>query len=123
MITFEEYKETESASDLLEKVKRQLSKRGFDISEYHDDEIFDEIEAAIEAVNNRRHFISTDTVLFEDRYKNTVIELCISSFAKMGAEGELAHSENGVSRTYAGASRYPNDVLQEIVPLARLRNL
>lgn len=123
MITFEEYKETESASDLLEKVKRQLSKRGFDISEYSDDEIFDEIEAAIEAVNNRRHFISTDTVLFEDRYKNTVIELCISSFAKMGAEGELAHSENGVSRTYAGASKYPNDVLQEIVPLARLKNL
>ena len=100
MITFEEYKETEEASDLLEKLKRQLQRRGFDISTYSDDELYDEVETAIEAVNERRHFISTDTILFENKYKNIVIRLCISAFAKMGAEGELAHSEGGISRTY-----------------------
>ena len=123
MITFDDYKETEEASALLEKLKRQLQKRDFDISTYSDDEIYDEIESAIEAVNERRHFISTDTVLFENKYKNIVIRLCISAFAKMGAEGELAHSEGGVSRTYAGAAEYPNDILKEIVPLARLKEL
>lgn len=123
MITFAEYKETEDATDLLEKLKRQLTKRGFDVSEYSDNELFDEVENAIEAVNDRRHFISTDTELFESKYKSIVIRLCISSFAKMGAEGELAHSENGVSRTYAGAAEYPNDILKEIVPLARLKNI
>lgn len=123
MITFDDYKETEEAGALLEKLKRQLQKRDFDISTYSDDEIYDEIESAIEAVNERRHFISTDTVLFENKYKNIVIRLCISSFAKMGAEGELAHSEGGVSRTYAGAAEYPNDILKEIVPLARLKEL
>ena len=123
MITFDDYKETEEASALLEKLKRQLQKRDFDISTYSDDEIYDEIESAIEAVNERRHFISTDTVLFESKYKNIVIRLCISAFAKMGAEGELAHSEGGVSRTYAGAAEYPNDILKEIVPLARLKKL
>lgn len=123
MITFDDYKETEEAGALLEKLKRQLQKRDFDISTYSDDEIYDEIESAIEAVNERRHFISTDTVLFENKYKNIVIRLCISAFAKMGAEGELAHSEGGVSRTYAGAAEYPNDILKEIVPLARLKEL
>lgn len=123
MITFDDYKETGEASELLEKLKRQLQRRDFDISTYSDDEIYDEIESAIEAVNERRHFISTDTVLFENKYKNIVIRLCISAFAKMGAEGELAHSEGGVSRTYAGAAEYPNDILKEIVPLARLKEL
>ena len=123
MITFDDYKETEEASALLEKLKRQLQKRDFDISTYSDDEIYDEIESAIEAVNERRHFISTDTVLFENKYKNIVIRLCISAFAKMGAEGESAHSEGGVLRTYAGAAEYPNDILKEIVPLARLKEL
>lgn len=123
MITFDDYKETEEAGALLEKLKRQLQRRDFDISTYSDDELYDEIESAIEAVNERRHFISTDTVLFENKYKNIVIRLCISAFAKMGAEGELAHSEGGVSRTYAGAAEYPNDILKEIVPLARLKEL
>ena len=123
MMTFDDYKETEEAGNLLDKLKRQLTKRGFDISEYSDDELYDEVETAIEAVNERRHFISTDKTLFESKYKNIVIRLCISAFAKMGAEGELAHSEGGVSRTYAGASEYPNDILKEIVPLARLKEL
>lgn len=123
MITFDDYKETEEAGALLEKLKRQLQRRDFDISTYSDEELYDEIESAIEAVNERRHFISTDTVLFENKYKNIVIRLCISAFAKMGAEGELAHSEGGVSRTYAGAAEYPNDILKEIVPLARLKEL
>lgn len=123
MITFEDYRETDEAYELVGKLKRQLAKRGFDISSYKIDDFFDEIENAIEAVNERRHFISTDTILFENKYKNIVIRLCISAFAKMGAEGELAHSEGGVSRTYAGAAEYPNDILKEIVPLARLKEL
>ena len=123
MMTFEEYKNTEEAFSLLEKLKRQLEIREFDISHLDDEILFDEIEHAIEAVNDRRHFISTDQKLFEDKYKGIVIRLVICSFSKMGAEGQLAHSENGVSRTYAGASEFPNDILKEIVPLGRIREL
>ena len=36
-------------------------------------------------------------------------------FAKRGAEGETAHSENGVSRTYASAN-VSEDLLKEITP-------
>ena len=120
-MTFEDYKKTEHAKKLLDKLKRKLAQCGFEIPS--NDDLYDEIESAIEAVNDRRHFISTDEKLFEDKYSSIVIRLCICSFSKMGAEGQLAHSENGVSRTYAGASEYPNDILKEIVPLGRLRNL
>lgn len=123
MITFKEYKETEEAKELLEKLKRRLQVRDFDISDYNDGDLFDEIETAIESVNDRRHFISTDKKLFEDKYKNIVIRLCICSIAKMGAEGQTSHSENGISRSYSGATEYPSDILNEIVPLARIKEL
>lgn len=123
MMTFEDYKKTNEASTLLEKLKRRLKIRGFNVDDFEDEDLYDEIESSIEAVNSRRHFISTDQKLFEDKYKEIVIRLCICSVAKMGAEGQISHSENGVSRTYAGASELPNDILKEIVPLGRIREL
>ncbi len=123
MMDFEKYKETTECKELLEKFKRKLKIRGFDICEESNVSLLDEIEDAIEAINNRRHFVPTNDRLFETQYKGKVLRLAICSYSKMGAEGELAHSENGVSRTYAGASEYPNDILEEIVPLGRIREL
>lgn len=123
MMTFEDYKHTQECFDIYEKLKRQLKNRGFDISNVSEDDFYDEIENAIEAVNDRRHFISNDQKLFEDKYRGIVVRLAICSFAKMGAEGQLAHSENKVSRTYAGASEFPNDILKEIVPLGRMKSI
>lgn len=122
-MTFEEYKNTEESEALLDKLKRKLKVRGFNIEDFTDKDLYDEIEDAIETVNDRRHFIPTDTKLFEDKYKGIVVRLCICSIAKMGAEGQISHSENGVSRTYSGASEMPNDILQEIVPLGRIKEL
>lgn len=122
-MNFEQYKITEEAIELVNKYKRKLKKAGFDIEGISLNDFFDDIEDAIEAVNSRRHFIPTSDKLFEDKYKGIVIRLAICSFAKMGAEGQLAHSENGISRTYAGASEYPNDILKEIVPIGRFKSL
>ena len=82
MMSFEDYRETEEAENLLEKVKRQLKNRGFDITSLSEDDFYDEIENAIEAVNDRRHFISTDQKLFEDKYKGIVVRLVISSLCR-----------------------------------------
>lgn len=120
---FKEYKKTDEGVELLSKLKRRLKVRGFDVSELSDNDLFDEIESAIEAVNDRRHFTPTDTKLFEDKYKNIVIRLAICSISKMGAEGEIIHSENGISRSYSGSSEHPSDILSEIVPLGRIRNI
>lgn len=122
-MTFEDFKNTEQANILMAKLRRKLKQRDFDISEVTDNDLLDEIESAIEAVNGRRHFVPTETKLYEEKYNNIIIRLCICSFSKMGAEGELAHSENNISRTYAGASEYPNDILKEIVPLGRIKEL
>lgn len=119
---FEQYSKTDEALALIKKLKRKLELRGFDIEDYEDSDFLDEIESAIESVNERRHFVPNSTRFFEEKYKNIIIRLCICSFAKMGAEGELSHSENGISRTYAGASEHPNDILKEITPLARLKS-
>lgn len=120
-MTFEDYKTTAEASSLVAKLKRKLIQRGFEVPSAED--LYDEIEDAIEAVNDRRHFTPNNEKLFEDKYKGHVIRLCICSYSKMGAEGQLAHSENGISRTYAGASEYPNDILKEIVPLGKVKSL
>lgn len=122
-MTFDEYKKTEEGTNLLEKLKRKLKVRGFNITDFEDDDLYDEIEDAIETVNDRRHFLPTDTKLFEDKYKGIVVRLCICSIAKMGAEGQTSHSENGISRTYSEASEMPNDILREIVPLGRIKKL
>lgn len=122
-MTFNEYKDTEESEALLDKLKRKLKIRGFNVEDFSNEDLYDEIEAAIEAVNDRRHFIPTDTKLFEDKYKEIVVRLCICSIAKMGAEGQISHSENGISRIYSGASEMPNDILGEIVPLGRIKEL
>lgn len=122
-MTFDEYKKTDEGINILEKLKRRLEVRGFNITDFSDNDLNDEIESAIEAVNGRRHFSPNEKQLFEDKYKEIVIRLCICSIAKMGAEGQISHSENGISRTYAGASELPNDILKEIVPLARIKEI
>ena len=102
---------------LFPKIKRKLARLELT---FDDADIYDEIENAFEAINSRRHFNPTSSILIEEKYKNLAYELCIVSMVKEGAEGEKSHAENGVNRTYNG-SDYPEDMLKRIVPLARLR--
>ena len=45
--------------------------------------------------------------------------MCVHAISKYGAEGESAHSENGINRTYSGADDYPKEILMKIIPLAK----
>ena len=113
----EEFTNNEVVKSLLEKIKRKLNRLDL---EFSDEDIYDEIENAFEAINSRRHFNPTSSILIEDKYKNLAYELCISSMTKEGAEGETSHSENGINRSYDSSS-YPESMLRRIVPLAKLR--
>ena len=113
----EEFQNNEVVISLLAKIKRKLNR--LDLT-FEDADIYDEIENAFEAINSRRHFNPTSSILIEDKYKSLAYELCIVSMTKEGAEGEKSHAENGINRTYNG-SDYPEDMLSRIVPLARLR--
>ena len=113
-----EEEENETVKYVYEKVSRKIERLGL---EFDDEDIYDEIENAFEAINSRRHFNPTPSILIEDKYKNLAYELCIASMVKEGAEGETSHSENGIARKYDSSS-YPEDLLKRIVPLAKLRS-
>lgn len=106
-----------SITDLVSKLKTVLTARNFD--NYSDDYLIYEIEQAISTINRCRRFTPTSEIPYDAKYEYLIIPMCVSAIAKIGAEGELSHSENGVSRTYTSANDYPKDLLQQIVPLVK----
>ena len=52
-----------------------------------------------------------------ERYEYVQVEIAVYLINKRGAEGETAHSENGISRTYDNAD-IPSALLRDIVPFA-----
>lgn len=100
-------------------LRRKVQARN--ISYATEDDLRDEIFEAIQAVNERRRFEPTSLIPFEEKYSSLIVKLALSSIAKYGAEGEKAHSENGINRTYDNASEYPESLLGRIVPLAKAR--
>lgn len=79
----------------------------------------DEVETAIETVNNRRGYVGTEDRPYEERYSNLIYEMALYSLTKMGAEGETTHNENGVNRSYASGTAYPRELLNRIIPLVK----
>ena len=51
------------------------------------------------------------------RYHSTQLEIAAYLLNKRGAEGEIAHNENGINRSYESAS-VPESMLKGIVPFA-----
>lgn len=52
-----------------------------------------------------------------DKYATNQVEIAAYMLNKRGAEGETAHSENGVSRSYEDGD-IPPSLLRRIVPMA-----
>ena len=57
-----------------------------------------------------------EDIEFPPRYDRLACEIAVAIISKIGAEGEISHSENGISRTYA-TGFIPKDMLQSVVPL------
>lgn len=53
-----------------------------------------------------------------DKYAMDQCELAVRSIARIGAEGQTAHGENGISRTWASAD--DEDILRRITPLVEV---
>ena len=74
------------------------------------------IEQAEWIVLNRRYpFGPPDGAMVEERYEHIQIQIALELFSKMGAEGQTAHDENGINRTYEAADVSPS-LLKRIVP-------
>ena len=103
--------------NLAKKVYRKAISRNMNY--VSGDDCVEEVISAINDVNERRRFISTEKELFEAKYELIVLKLCIFNIAKYGAEGETSHSENGINRSYEGPDGSADAILKKIVPLAR----
>lgn len=53
-----------------------------------------------------------------ERYDQLQCELASRLFLRRGAQGEVAHNENGVNRTYGSVD--DRDLLNKIIPFAKL---
>ena len=96
----------------LERLKSRITEK--DVS---DTELEDILESAKAVILSRRFPFGEYPAEIEDRYKDLQIRIAVEMFNKQGAEGELAHSENGVSRSYSSAS-VSEELLREITPKA-----
>ena len=82
-----------------------------------DAELEDILESAKAVILSRRFPFGEVPEEIEPRYKDLQIRIAVEMYNKLGAEGETAHSENGISRSYASAS-VSEELLREITPKA-----
>ena len=95
----------------LERLKIRITE------EATDNELEDILESAKAVILSRRFPFSEHPTEIEDRYKDLQIRIATEMWSKRGAEGETAHSENGISRSYSSAS-VSEELLREITPKA-----
>ena len=95
----------------LERLKIRITENVNDV------ELEDILESAKAVILSRRFPFGEYPQELEERYKDLQIRIAVEMFNKRGAEGETAHSENGVSRTYQSAN-VSEDLLKEITPKA-----
>ncbi len=71
-----------------------------------DDEILkSELLVAESLILNKMYpFGYDDDVVVPKRYERLQIQLAIELYSKRGADGQLSHNENGISRTWAEKS-------------------
>lgn len=93
----------------LERLKIRITEKT------NDGELEDILESAKAVILSRRFPFGEQPTEIEDKYKDLQIRIAVEMFNKIGAEGETAHSENGVSRSYASAS-VSEELLREITP-------
>lgn len=78
-----------------------------------------EVKSAIGVINRCRRFTPTSGKLYDEVYEDKIVPLAVTGFLKAGAEGELMHTENGITRQYGSGDKYPKDMLSDIIPLAK----
>jgi hypothetical protein len=95
----------------LERLKIRITEKTNDM------ELEDILESAKAVILSRRFPFGEPPTELEERYKDLQIRIAVEMFNKRGAEGETAHSENGISRSYSSAG-VSEELLREITPKA-----
>ncbi len=104
--------------EMIDRLRARLTDNGVAPS---DAVLTDCIESAKHAILSRRFPYGEYPNEIEDRYVDLQYRLAIELYTRRGAEGELSHSENGISRTWDG-SWASSQLLNEVVPFAGVVN-
>lgn len=67
-------------------------------------------------LNRRYPFGIPEGAAVPAEYEQVQLQIAVELFSKRGAEGQVAHSENGINRTYEAADVSPS-LLRRIVPV------
>lgn len=102
---------------ILQSLKTSIKGRNLGI--FEDEFLLEEINLAIGEINRCRRFTPTDKKPYDKKYEYLIVPMCIASLSKIGAEGQNAHTENGIQRVYGSSGNYPNELTRQIVPLAK----
>lgn len=101
-------------TNMVERLKARLTDNGVAPS---DAILIDCLENAKHAILSRRFPYGEYPDDVEPRYKDLQYRLAIEIYNRIGAEGQLSMSENGISRSWDG-SWASSQLLNEIVPFA-----
>ena len=74
------------------------------------------LESARAAIMSRRYPFQEWPDELESRYLDLQFRMAMDIYAKIGAEGQTGHSENGIDRTWE-SSWISAELLQEVTPL------
>lgn len=95
----------------LERIKLQLG-----ITDSNEDNLLLEmLESAKAAILTRRYPYTDLPDELEARYLDLQVRIAVYLYNKLGAEGQTAHSENGISRTYESAD-IPESLMRGVTP-------
>jgi len=101
--------------ELLARIKVRLR-----IADSSEDSMLSELlTSSLEVINDIRQYTPVEDVIVEPQYESIAVEMTVALFSKIGAEGEVSHSENGISRVYDSSS-FPTALLSRIMPKPRM---
>lgn len=89
-----------------------------------DDAISVYLDMSVQAILNKLYPFSGSEGYYETdglpkKYESLAVRICIYLIRKEGAEGQTAHIENGVHRTYESAD-IPQSMLNEVIPMVKV---
>lgn len=101
-------------SDMLDRLAARTGEEDLDL-------LSDFLASAEAIILARRYPFGDGTETLETRYKNLQYRIALAMYNKRGGEWETAHTESGVSRSW-GSEGVPAELLNEIVPIAKVGN-
>lgn len=78
--------------------------------------LYELLDSAESIIMSRRFPFGSNVENIEPRYRDLQVRIAEDMYNRIGASGQLSHSENGISRTW-GAEWVSEQLLSEIVPM------